>query len=557
MAQGTASAYHYSGRIAFDIGDVPFSGYGSYLAFSKLSGTKAPDAVSGVYLRNMHGSSDAEHPAFRVELLAGDSPLAFETTASPGRLHLSATAGSVDICLSGANRVLFHGQGVSLRFVPVGEAVVVPNHNNHWEIHGTSQYHEKYMLWAVAGELRVSEVWTGKVSQNVSAAYLPDPKSRVFEGEIDTYDSVWTAPLGGGDFAATVESVKTDYAHWLQRMPTVPSEFGPGAELAAYVNWTSVVVPMGFLGRPAMLMSKNWMANVWSWDQCFNAMALSLSDPELAWQQMEIPFDNQESHGALPDHIRDSSRTFTYTKPPIHGWALLWMMKRGGYKDVKHLGEIYGPLSRWTEWYFRYRDSNGDGLPEYDHGNDSGWDNSTVMLSGIPIESPDLDSYLILQMDALSTVAGMLGRNQEAKLWHSRSESLLIKMIATLWRDDHFVAMRADNGQELESESLLLYMPLVLGKRLPIAVQEKLVEGLTRHGRFRTSAFRAKRLPVTTTRPMATGGGQSGHRPQCSWPKGWIRLENIALRTICAWTSAKWCRSLECLRTSMRRLASA
>jgi glycogen debranching enzyme len=47
--------------------------------------------------------------------------------------------------------------------------------------------------------------------------------------------------------------------------------------------------------------------------------------------------------------------------------------------------------------------------------------------------------------------------------------------------------MRADNGQELESESLLLYMPLVLGKRLPIAVQEKLVEGLTRHGRFRTS----------------------------------------------------------------------
>jgi glycogen debranching enzyme len=244
---------------------------------------------------------------------------------------------------------------------------------------------------------------------------------------------------------------------------------------------------MGFLDRPAMLMSKNWMANVWSWDHCFNAMALSFRDPDLAWAQFMVPFDNQERHGALPDEVRDSFKAYNYSKPPIHGWALQWMMEHGGYGDVKHLAEAYEPISRWTEWYFRYRDSNGDGLPEYNHGNDSGWDNSTVMLSGIPVETPDLDSFLILQMDALSTMARKLGKEQDAQQWQSRSDELMRKMLATLWKEDHFVAIRADNGKQVESESLLLYMPLILGNKLPTRVQQKLVEGLTRQGRFRTS----------------------------------------------------------------------
>jgi putative isomerase len=487
LAEETVTQYHYSGNITFDIAKVPFSRYGSYLAFSKLSGERAPDAHSGVYLRNMHGGAGAEHPVFRVELLAGDSPVPFEVTASPARLHLEAAAGSVDVCFSETDQVRFRGQGVSLRFVPSVTAIVVPNANSHWEIHDTYQSTEKYMLWPIDGNLRVSGSWTGTQNEHVSATFVPDPASHWLEGEIDTYDSVWTFHTVGADFAASVQNVERDYRKWLERMPEVPSEFGAGAELAAYANWASVVEPMGFLDRPAMLMSKNWMANVWSWDHCFNAMALSFRDPDLAWQQFMVLFDNQETHGALPDEIRDSFKAYNYSKPPIHGWALQWMMEHGGYGDVKHLAEAYEPISRWTEWYFRYRDSNGDGLPEYNHGNDSGWDNSTVMLSGIPVETPDLDSFLILQMDTLSIMARKLGKEQDAQQWQSRSDELMKKMLATLWKEDHFVAIRADNGQQVESESLLLYMPLILGNKIPTALQQKLVEGLTRQGRFRTS----------------------------------------------------------------------
>jgi putative isomerase len=60
-------------------------------------------------------------------------------------------------------------------------------------------------------------------------------------------------------------------------------------------------------------------------------------------------------------------------------------------------------------------------------------------------------------------------------------------MLSTLWRKDHFVAIRASDGSAIESQSLLLYIPIILGKRLPSDVRNKLVQGLTELGKFRTA----------------------------------------------------------------------
>jgi hypothetical protein len=60
------------------------------------------------------------------------------------------------------------------------------------------------------------------------------------------------------------------------------------------------------------------------------------------------------------------------------------MLHHGPFQDRKHLEQIYPLLSRWTQWYLRYRDSNQDGLPEYRRGNEAGWDNATVFDEGQP-----------------------------------------------------------------------------------------------------------------------------------------------------------------------------
>jgi putative isomerase len=482
--------YAYTGHLALDITKIPFSRFGSNVAFSQftednLASFHATGLLPGVYLRSVYGDQRT-HPVFRLELLDADKPVPFVVEASPSLLRLKAAKGIVEFCIGASDRVKFRGHGVSLRLIAQAGALAVPNYANHWEIN-SERVMEKYMLWATHGELHMDAPWNGLSNLRVVATYSPDPDSLSVEGEIDSYPSVWTPHQSSETFDESVTAVEQDYSRWLKLMPDVPQEYGPGAELAAYVNWTSVVDPSGYLDRPAMLMSKNWMAAIWSWDHCFNAMALSFKDPNLAFQQYMLPFDNQQSEGALPDETTSTSNELNFTKPPIHGWALAWMMQHGGFTDQAHLEQIYAPLSRWTNWYFQYRDSNQDGLPEYNHGYDSGWDNSTVMLPGMPVETADLASFLILQMDTLADLATKLGRDAEGQDWRARSNELLKRMLSTLWRKDHFVAVRASDGSEIDSQSLLHYIPIILGKRLPSDVRNKLIQGLTEPEKYRTA----------------------------------------------------------------------
>jgi hypothetical protein len=490
--------YRYTGDLSLDLRRVPFSRFGSYMTFSMLTdmgpdhpmtGLYAPNGIPGLYLRNLHGGTGAStpvHPVFHIELLKSGSSESFNVKATPTLLRLTASGGDAEIYFDAVDRIRFRTRGVSLRLTPVGTEVTVPKADSHWEMFGQAGSGEKYTIWPQVGKLEMSGSWNGIDTDNPAAVFTPDPASHISEGEIDTYDSVWTPPANGASFESGLSSVRDEYQRWLTKMPEVSPEFGPGAELAAYIDWSAVVASKDFLDRPTMLMSKNWMVMVWSWDHGFNAMALAEKDPELAWQQYMVLFDNQEVHGALPDDLRENIREFTYSKPPIHGWMLAWMMRHGDLSDRKYLKEAYGPLVKWTEWYFRYRDSNHNGLPEYNQGNDSGWDNSTVFLKGVPVEAPDLSSFLVLQMDTLATMAEKLGKKDEATEWHKRSDTLLKQMLARFWKDDHFVAIRTQDDSVVESESLLLYMPIILGNKLPAEVQRKLVEGLTRPGRFRT-----------------------------------------------------------------------
>lgn len=481
-AQQAGATYHYTGKISFDVARAPFSRYGSYLTIAEFLPGGITHNAPGLYLRSMRGG---DHNVFRIELLAAGEPVPFAIEASPDELRLQAKVGSVEFCIPRADEVRVRGEGVALRLTAVTKTLTTPNGKNHWEIN--TPPNEKFMVWPIAGSLQVDAPWNGKGTISTMATLEPAQGTHGFEAELDDYVSVWTAHAASGSFDASVEAVEHEYQQWLARMPEVPSEYGAGAELAAYIDWASVVEPSGYLKYPAMLMSKNWMDRVWSWDHCFNAMALSYKDPELAWAQFMLPFANQDRLGALPDAITNASEEFSYTKPPIHGWALEWMIAHGGYDDTKHLAAIYGPLERWTNWYFKYRDTNGDGLPEYDHGNDSGWDNSTVMLEGNPVESPDLDAFLILQMDALSKIAHTLGKEKEASAWTTRADALEAKMLAKFWKGNHFVAYQAADGKEIDSESLQLYLPILLGKRLPAVVREKLIAGLMKPGGFRTA----------------------------------------------------------------------
>jgi putative isomerase len=467
-AAGGSVPYRYTGQIHFDVKRVPFSRFGSYLSISDLSDFQPPLRRSGLYLRTMH---EGGKNAFQLQLTRAGVAIPFTVSATPTLLILSADSALVEISFQGPDRLRIRGHGAGLQLT-ADAAWLVPYQHGHWEINTSAM---KYMLLPMDGEIHTSSTTSGggagaKVL-TVQAAHDAD----TFEAELDAYTSGWNAHDVEGTFDNAQRNEQVAFQRWLDTMPKVDAVFGPGAELAAYVNWESVVAPSGNLKRPAMLMSKNWMTSVWSWDHAFNAMAASLSNPNLAWDQYLLPFDLENAQGALPDKWDADSIAWEFSKPPIHGWVLAWMLHHELFQDRKHLEQVYPLLSRWTEWYLRYRDSNQDGLPEYRHGNEAGWDNATVFDEGSPIESPDLSAYLSVQMEVLADVAARLGRPAEAHQWKQQSNQLLERMLQRFWRDGAFVAIHVTDGRPIRSQSLLLDMPIILGTRLPASVQAKLI----------------------------------------------------------------------------------
>lgn len=96
------------------------------------------------------------------------------------------------------------------------------------------------------------------------------------------------------------KKTEEDFLDFYSKMPEMNRKYEEMGYMASFLNWSSIVRPDGFLKREAMYMSKNWMTNVWSWDNCFNALALSYKNPSLAWDTYIIMADFQDISGRIP-----------------------------------------------------------------------------------------------------------------------------------------------------------------------------------------------------------------------------------------------------------------
>jgi glycogen debranching enzyme len=229
-------------------------------------------------------------------------------------------------------------------------------------------------------------------------------------------------------------------------------------------------------------MSKHWMDKVWSWDHCFNALALAAGAPDLAWSQFQIPFDHQDESGALPDSVTHSEILYNYVKPPIHGWAFGHLRRRLPRElSSAELAEVYDRLSAWTSFWLTARRVPGQALPHYQHGNDSGWDNATTFDADNVVQTSDLAAFLILQLDQLVDLAAELDRPDDADAWRSHSREVHTALLQELWRDGRFVARGAATGRVAATTSLLDLMAIILGGGLPEEVRGPLARDIEAH----------------------------------------------------------------------------
>jgi putative isomerase len=296
-----------------------------------------------------------------------------------------------------------------------------------------------------------------------------------------------------------IAGIDRDWDAWRQRLPSVSPQRLPMAQAAWWNLWSLYAPAGGEFATEAVLVAKAEMNSVWPWDHCFVALALGLADLQSAWDQLLLPFRNADPDGQLPDQMLPGDVYRGCSKPPIHGWTLLRLMERHPISDSL-LRDFYPLLEAWNEFWFRKRDADGNGIPAYggEHsGWDSGWDNATVFPDPRQsYEAPDLQAYLVLQMEALARVASKLGKGEEAATWSERARIHLRRLQAEFWNGRSFV-VKAAGGSALDPDptSLLPLMPLVLGERLDKEIFRVLADKLA--DRFLTAIGPASEDPLS------------------------------------------------------------
>jgi glycogen debranching enzyme len=152
---------------------------------------------------------------------------------------------------------------------------------------------------------------------------------------------------------------------------------------------------------------------------------------------------------------------------------------------VEFLNEVYEPIVRWNRWWFEHNDINGNGLCEYLHPYSSGLDDSPLWDDGVPVESPDLNTYLCLQQEALSRIAFAIGEAQDGAEWAQRADQQAARMLRWMWDEDAglFWATRPVPAVRVNVRTPFNLFPLITG-RLPESVNRRLVEHLTDKNEF-------------------------------------------------------------------------
>lgn len=292
------------------------------------------------------------------------------------------------------------------------------------------------------------------------------------------------------DAESTINSAKNTWQAWFDATPPVLDQYRAQYDYAWWVMRAGIVNTRYYFTREALLPSKIHYVGVWHWDQAFHALAYRHVDMRLAEDQIRIVLDHQRADGMLPDAIHDEGLVThlqapvdaDVTKPPILSWAVMKLYATSRHDDF--LAEVYESLSRWNQWWMR-DNRNGNGLCEYRHPFSSGLDDSPLWDQGMPVVSPDLNTYLVLQHDNLAEIAEILGETDTAASYRSSADALAQSMIANLWDEEVGVFRAMHDGRPLSTLTPFNLLPLLTG-RLPETMAARAIANLTNPDLFWT-----------------------------------------------------------------------
>ena len=418
----------------------------------------------------VHGENDMFTVTF--EETPKISFLPWEFTAETGKTKLS-------VCLFGRDSLYIKGKGdgIELKYFDYSDRYVANYFYYREEKLFVCDYknmsHQCYS--PVKGSLEIDfPSRKGAVcSDSVSVKILPDENGE-FEVALEQFYTASRVPVYTDyPYAECVKCARSDFEAWAERFSCkTQADYE-----AAFAFWENTVSPCGYITEKAVVMSKSGMSGIWSWDNVINAMGIAKYDFDLAYYEFMLPYLYMDEYGCAPDCVRDGYIDMGYVKPPIQGFCYPYLIKLNSrFGKIETLKKVYPAMKKNTDWWLNLRGET----PFYQHGNDSGADNSTCFDACECIESPDLPALLSVQCDFLSEIAEKLGYCTDKCTYKRLADELTEKAVTRYWDGELFV-LDANTGEKYRTSSLLPLRMLVLGKHLPEKIRAYISERLKNH----------------------------------------------------------------------------
>ena len=468
-----------------DITHVPFSDRGSRILVYQY--VNHPTFYVKLAERLIHVEPGIEsylrRPPFMDELCLVDQDgqiLDFNLTTSPEVLQFETPIGNFYLAFQDSNTLVFglpDHTTAGLRFRV---------NSTHWyrTESGGEVKHVRNMSY---------DVVNGQVIANKSTPNFPGVELVVEAGE-DCSISLHTWDGAKMDyilkpFTAVWQEAEARWAEWFERMPDVEEQYIHKYAYAWWVMGNNLVSPRGYITRPAMVPSKASYVGAWLWDSALHAIAYRHIDPELARDQIRVMLAQQMPDGMLPDAIFDEGVVTEIdhpihgrvTKPPILAWSVLKIHETEPNLDF--LKEVYEPLKRENQWWFEQNDTDEDGVVEYTHPYSSGLDDSPLWDVGMPVVSPDINTYLQIQMTSLGRIAEAIGRIDEARAWQDKAADLTDRIISNLWDEESGIFRAMYDKKTVPVLTPFNLLPLWTGQ-LPEKFNRRIIEHLRNPDEF-------------------------------------------------------------------------
>ena len=414
--------------------------------------------------------------------------LGYAVRMTPTELILTTAYGEVRACMADDHLLLLRGDdGLSLelsgRMRPREQ--MKPRGSKAWE--GVFRWRCSLVLNPLTGTLDMDAPWDGEkqTTPRFRGVVEPDADGH-FLLAVD--ESIYAGKLRASypSYDDALADVTADWEGFLAKIPPVDPPLQNARLEAAWCLWSYLLNPSGYVKRPHIMMAASSIASAWQMNH--NAAALR-DDLPLAIDLLSNMFDGISPVGQLPDMVDDGRCMAQAIHPPTQGWSLLWIAQKHDLaKELprEKLEFLYDGFRRWVSWFFLARDDDHDGLPQYDDGDEIGFDDCSPFQFHTTLVTPDLAAYLVLLYDGLAAMAEALGMPEAAKDWTGRGDALTQLMLDKLWNGERFVAITNHSHEVVATDSVIYYLPLVLGKRLPQAVIDRMTADLLVEGDYLT-----------------------------------------------------------------------